>query len=166
MALIVQKYGGTSVGNPERIKNVAKRVAKFHAQGHQVVVVVSAMSGETNKLIALAKEVQASPNPRELDQICATGEQVTIGFKADEPVQVWTGKAGDEQNPYKKYEVKPWDLVKGLKAANEGFKAEKAAEREAAKEQGATLKGESEQMRESSAKLAGDNTPEEHANTR
>ncbi|PKO86181.1 MAG: aspartate kinase, partial [Betaproteobacteria bacterium HGW-Betaproteobacteria-12] len=80
MALIVQKYGGTSVGNPERIKNVAKRVAKFHAQGHQVVVVVSAMSGETNKLIALAKEIQASPDPRELDQICATGEQVTIGL--------------------------------------------------------------------------------------
>ena len=80
MALIVQKYGGTSVGNPERIKNVAKRVARFHAQGHQVVVVVSAMSGETNKLIALAKEVQASPDPRELDQICATGEQVTIGL--------------------------------------------------------------------------------------
>ncbi len=80
MALIVQKYGGTSVGNPERIKNVAKRVARFQAQGHQVVVVVSAMSGETNKLIALAKEVQASPDPRELDQICATGEQVTIGL--------------------------------------------------------------------------------------
>jgi len=80
MALIVQKYGGTSVGNPERIKNVAKRVAKFHAQGHQVVVVVSAMSGETNKLIALAKEVQANPDPRELDQICSTGEQVTIGL--------------------------------------------------------------------------------------
>jgi len=80
MALIVQKYGGTSVGNPERIKNVAKRVAKFHAQGHQVVVVVSAMSGETNKLIALAKEVQATPDPRELDQICSTGEQVTIGL--------------------------------------------------------------------------------------
>ena len=80
MALIVQKYGGTSVGNPERIKNVAKRVARFHAQGHQVVVVVSAMSGETNKLMALAKEVQASPDPRELDQICATGEQVTIGL--------------------------------------------------------------------------------------
>lgn len=104
-------------------------------------------------------------NERMKQQILS-GEQVTIGFKADEPVQVWTGKAGDEQNPYKKYEVKPWDLVKGLKAANEGFKAEKAAEREAAKEQGATLKGESEQMRESSAKLAGDNTPEEHANTR
>ncbi|MBL8404410.1 MAG: aspartate kinase, partial [Dechloromonas sp.] len=80
MALIVQKYGGTSVGNPERIKNVAKRVAKFHAQGHQVVVVVSAMSGETNKLIALAKEIQANPDPRELDQICSTGEQVTIGL--------------------------------------------------------------------------------------
>ena len=62
-----------------------------------------------------------------MKQQMLSGEQVTIGFKADEPVQVWTGKAGDEQNPYKKYEVKPWDLVKGLKAANEGFKAEKAA---------------------------------------
>ncbi|MGB8300517.1 MAG: aspartate kinase, partial [Azonexus sp.] len=82
MALIVQKYGGTSVGNPERIRNVAKRVAKFQAQGHQVVVVVSAMSGETNKLIALAKEVQASPDPRELDMIMSTGEQVTIGLLA------------------------------------------------------------------------------------
>ena len=80
MALIVQKYGGTSVGNPERIKNVAKRVAKFQAQGHQVVVVVSAMSGETNKLIALAKEVQATPDPRELDAIMSTGEQVTTGL--------------------------------------------------------------------------------------
>ena len=82
MALIVQKYGGTSVGNPERIRNVAKRVARFQAQGHQVVVVVSAMSGETNKLIALAKEVQASPDPRELDMIMSTGEQVTIGLLA------------------------------------------------------------------------------------
>src|SRR5512133_3478850 len=80
MALIVQKYGGTSVGNPERIKNVAKRVARFQAQGHQVVVVVSAMSGETNKLIALAKEVQATPDPRELDAIMSTGEQVTSGL--------------------------------------------------------------------------------------
>ena len=80
MALIVQKYGGTSVGNPERIKNVAKRVARFQAQGHQVVVVVSAMSGETNKLIALAKEVQATPDPRELDAIMSTGEQVTTGL--------------------------------------------------------------------------------------
>ncbi|HNE43221.1 MAG TPA: aspartate kinase, partial [Rhodocyclaceae bacterium] len=82
MALIVQKYGGTSVGNPERIKNVAKRVARFHAQGDQVVVVVSAMSGETNRLIALAKEIQAHPDPRELDQVCSTGEQVTIGLLA------------------------------------------------------------------------------------
>lgn len=80
MALIVQKYGGTSVGNPERIKNVAKRVAKWHAQGHKLVVVVSAMSGETNRLIGLAKEVQANPDPRELDVVISTGEQVTIGL--------------------------------------------------------------------------------------
>ena len=80
MALIVQKYGGTSVGSPERIKNVARRVAKYKSQGHQVVVVVSAMSGETNRLIALAKEIQASPDPRELDVIVATGEQVSIGL--------------------------------------------------------------------------------------
>ena len=80
MALIVQKYGGTSVGNPERIKNVAQRVAKFQAQGNQVVVVVSAMSGETNRLIALAKEISATPDPRELDVVVSTGEQVTIGL--------------------------------------------------------------------------------------
>ena len=80
MALIVQKYGGTSVGNPERIKNVARRVAKYKAQGHQVVVAVSAMSGETNRLIALAKEIQAQPDPRELDVVVSTGEQVTIGL--------------------------------------------------------------------------------------
>ena len=82
MALIVHKYGGTSVANPERIKNVARRVAKFQAQGHQVVVVLSAMSGETNKLIALAKEIQANPDQRELDMVMATGEQVTIGLLA------------------------------------------------------------------------------------
>ncbi|MEY3202047.1 MAG: aspartate kinase [Pseudomonadota bacterium] len=80
MALIVQKYGGTSVGSPERIRNVAKRVARAHAQGHQLVVVVSAMSGETNRLIALAKEVQPNPDPRELDVVISTGEQVTIGL--------------------------------------------------------------------------------------
>ena len=80
MALIVQKYGGTSVGSPERIKNVARRVARWREQGHQVVVVVSAMSGETNRLIALAKEIQAHPDPRELDVAISTGEQVTIGF--------------------------------------------------------------------------------------
>ena len=80
MALIVQKYGGTSVGSPDRIKNVARKVAKFRAAGHQVVVVVSAMSGETNRLIALTKEVAANPSPRELDVVVSTGEQVTIGL--------------------------------------------------------------------------------------
>ena len=78
--MIVQKYGGTSVGNPERIKSVARRVAKYKAQGHQVVVVVSAMSGETNRLVALAKEIQAEPDAREMDVILSTGEQVTIGL--------------------------------------------------------------------------------------
>jgi len=80
MALIVQKYGGTSVGSAERIKNVARRVAKWHEAGHQVVVVVSAMSGETNRLIALAKDIQPHPDPRELDVVASTGEQVTIGL--------------------------------------------------------------------------------------
>lgn len=80
MALIVQKYGGTSVGSPERIKNVAKRVARWKAQGHDVVVVVSAMSGETNRLISLAKEIQSQPDPRELDVMVSTGEQVTIAL--------------------------------------------------------------------------------------
>lgn len=82
MALIVQKYGGTSVANSERIQNLAKRVARFKEQGHQIVVVVSAMSGETNRLIALANEISAKPNPRELDVIVSTGEQVTIGMTA------------------------------------------------------------------------------------
>jgi len=80
MALIVHKYGGTSVGSVERIRNVARRLAKWHRAGHQLVVVVSAMSGETNRLIALAKEIQASPDPRELDVVASTGEQVTIGL--------------------------------------------------------------------------------------
>jgi aspartate kinase len=82
MALIIQKYGGTSVANPERIKNVAKKVAKFHAQGHQIVVVASAMSGETNRLLALAQELSPNPDPRELDVVVSTGEQVTIGLLA------------------------------------------------------------------------------------
>lgn len=80
MALIVQKYGGTSVGSPERIKNLARRVARYKAMGHQIVVVVSAMSGETNRLIALAKEVMPDPDPRELDVMVSTGEQVTIAL--------------------------------------------------------------------------------------
>jgi aspartate kinase len=82
MALIVQKYGGTSVGTTDRIKNVARRVARFHREGHQLVVVVSAMSGETNRLLALAKDLSPNPNPRELDVVAATGEQVTIGLLA------------------------------------------------------------------------------------
>ena len=80
MALIVQKYGGTSVANPERIRALASRVARYKALGHHVVVVVSAMSGETNRLIALAKEIMPTPNPRELDVMLSTGEQVTIGL--------------------------------------------------------------------------------------
>ena len=82
MALIVQKYGGTSVGSVERIQNVAQRVKRWRDQGNQVVVVVSAMSGETDRLIGLAKAIQNPPNPRELDVIMATGEQVTIGLLA------------------------------------------------------------------------------------
>ncbi len=82
MALIVQKYGGTSVGSVERIRNVSRRVAKWKAKGHDLVVVVSAMSGETNRLIALAREIQPHPDPRELDVVAATGEQVTIGLLA------------------------------------------------------------------------------------
>jgi len=80
MALIVQKYGGTSIGSTERVKNVARRIAGWKRKGHDLVVVVSAMAGETNRLITLAKEVQAHPEPRELDVMLATGEQVTIAL--------------------------------------------------------------------------------------
>ena len=80
MALLVQKYGGTSMGSVERIKNVARRVAKWHKAGHRLVVVPSAMSGETNRLLGLAKEISAQPSPRELDMIASTGEQVSVGL--------------------------------------------------------------------------------------
>lgn len=80
MSLLVQKYGGTSVGSVERILQVAEKVASFRAQGHDMVVVVSAMSGETNRLIALAKDIQENPDPRELDVLVSTGEQVTIAL--------------------------------------------------------------------------------------
>jgi aspartate kinase len=80
VALIIQKYGGTSVGSPERIKNVARRIAKFQSKDHRLVVVVSAMSGETNRLIALAKEIQANPDPRELDVMVSTGEQISVAL--------------------------------------------------------------------------------------
>jgi len=82
MSLIVQKYGGTSVGSTERIEAVAQRVKRWHDQGHRVVVVVSAMSGETNRLIALAKAITETPSPRELDVLVSTGEQVTIALLA------------------------------------------------------------------------------------
>ncbi|MGP5210168.1 aspartate kinase [Psychrobacter alimentarius] len=82
MALIVQKYGGTSMGSIDRIKNVAKRVKRWHDNGHKVVVVVSAMSGETNRLIDLARQISNQPDPREYDQMVSTGEQVSISLLA------------------------------------------------------------------------------------
>lgn len=82
MALIVQKYGGTSVGNPERIKNVARRIADYRARGDQTVVVVSAMSGVTDNLIKLAREIMPLPSEREMDVLLATGEQQTIALTA------------------------------------------------------------------------------------
>jgi len=80
VSLIVQKYGGTSMGSPERIREVARRVARFAQEGHQLVVVPSAMAGETNRLLALAREINPDPSPRELDVIASTGEQVSIGL--------------------------------------------------------------------------------------
>jgi len=82
MGLIVQKFGGTSVGTIERIHNVAKRVAKWRAAGHDVIVVPSAMAGETNRLVSLAQQIQQQPDPRELDVVASTGEQVAIGLLA------------------------------------------------------------------------------------
>ena len=82
MSIIVQKFGGTSVANPEKIKAVAEKVAKFASDGNKIVVVVSAMSGETNKLIKLAEKMMRSPEPREMDSIVSTGEQVTSGLTA------------------------------------------------------------------------------------
>lgn len=82
MALIVQKYGGTSVGSIERIEAVADRVAKHHAAGDQLIVVVSAMSGETNRLLGLAGEISDAPDPRELDMLVSTGEQVSMALLA------------------------------------------------------------------------------------
>jgi aspartate kinase len=82
MALIVQKFGGTSVANPERIKNVAMRVAKHHEKGDQIVVVVSAMSGVTDHLIQMARELMPLPSEREMDMLLATGEQTTIALTA------------------------------------------------------------------------------------
>lgn len=80
MSLIVQKYGGTSVGSVERIKEVAKKLIKFQKEGHDLVVVLSAMSGETNRLLALAHDLNDAPHGRELDVLLSTGEQVTIAL--------------------------------------------------------------------------------------
>ncbi|KAF0188153.1 MAG: aspartate [Desulfobulbaceae bacterium] len=82
MALIVQKFGGTSVGSPEKIKAVAERVLRYKSQGNQMVVVLSAMSGETNRLVALASQMQEFPDTREMDMLLSTGEQVTIALFA------------------------------------------------------------------------------------
>src|SRR5260370_41940810 len=79
MALIVHKYGGTSMGSVERIKNVAQRVAKWHKAGHKMVVVPSAMPGGTNPLLGLAKEITSRPSPRGLDMIASTGAPVCVG---------------------------------------------------------------------------------------
>jgi aspartate kinase len=97
MALIVHKYGGTSMGSVERIKNVARRVAKWRAAGHQVVVVPSAMSGETNRLLGLAKDIAAQPDARELDMLASTGEQASVALLAialqdiGQPARSYTG---------------------------------------------------------------------------
>src|SRR5699024_11495538 len=80
MFIIVMKFGGTSMGSVERIKNVARRVAKWHAAGYQVVVVPSAMSGETNRLLGLAGEIADKPDLRELDMLATTGEQASSAF--------------------------------------------------------------------------------------
>ena len=82
MALYVQKYGGTSVGTLERIEAVAERVEQTRAQGHDVVVVVSAMSGETNRLLGMAQQLDPDANRREMDVLVSTGEQVTIALLA------------------------------------------------------------------------------------
>ncbi|MFZ5465654.1 MAG: aspartate kinase [Pseudomonadota bacterium] len=97
MALIVQKYGGTSVGTVERIQKVAERVIRWRQAGHDIVVVVSAMSGETNRLLGLAREIDPKADPRELDMLAATGEQVTIALlaialqKLGQPARSYTG---------------------------------------------------------------------------
>jgi len=100
MALIVQKYGGTSMGSVERIEHVARKVASWRSQGHQVVVVVSAMSGETDRLLKLAKSIDPRGSQREFDQIAATGEQVTIGL-----LSLALGKAGVAARSYTGWQV-------------------------------------------------------------
>ncbi len=142
MALIVQKFGGTSVGNPDRIKNVAARVAKYHAAGDKVVVVVSAMSGVTDNLIKLAKEIMPLPSEREMDMLLATGEQQTIALTAialhalDIPAVSMTGaQAGivtdGVHTKAKIHNITPQQVHEKLNAGNvvivAGFQGETAA---------------------------------------
>jgi aspartate kinase len=118
--LIVQKYGGTSVGTPERIRNVASRVVRTKEEGNDVVVVVSAMSGETDKLINLANQVSENPDPRELDMLVSTGERVTIallamaiqslGYKAQSFTGRQAGILSDSVHTSRR-ERSPWWLV-------------------------------------------------------
>jgi len=100
MALIVHKYGGTSMGSVERIEHVANKVASFIRDGHQVVVVVSAMSGETDRLLKLARAIDPRGSSREFDQIAATGEQVTIGL-----LSIALQKAGVKSRSYTGWQV-------------------------------------------------------------
>jgi aspartate kinase len=136
MSLIVQKYGGTSVGSTERIEAVAERVKRSRDQGHQMVVVVSAMSGETNRLIGLAKAITESPNPRELDVLVSTGEQVTIALlamaleKIGVPARSYTGAQVHirTDSAYSKARIQEiddarvrYDLERGLVVVVAGF---------------------------------------------
>lgn len=128
MALYVQKYGGTSVGSVERIEHVADKVKSFHDAGHQVVVAVSAMSGETNRLISLAKDVTETPDPREMDVLVSTGEQVTIALlsmalqKRGVNARSFTGwQAGMKtDNAYMKARIEDIDTDAMRKQLNDG----------------------------------------------
>ncbi|MEW8013510.1 MAG: aspartate kinase [Candidatus Sedimenticola endophacoides] len=120
MALIVQKYGGTSVGTVERIQAVAEKVAQVRQRGDQIVVVVSAMSGETNRLIALARAIDERPDSREMDVLISTGEQVTIALlsmalhKIDCPAKSYTGGQVDilTDNAFSKARIRGIDDVR------------------------------------------------------
>ncbi len=128
MALYVQKFGGTSVADVERIKKVAERVGRFRKEGHDVVVVVSAMSGETNRLIGLAEAIHPEPTPRELDMLISTGEQVTIALLAMAmnqqgiPATSYTGAQVGivTDNSYNKARIKKIDTEAVKKDLNEG----------------------------------------------
>ncbi len=111
MALIVQKFGGTSVGSVERIRNVAEKVIATRRAGHDVVVVVSAMSGETDRLTGLAQQLAKRPNPREMDVLLATGEQVTIALLA-----IALETAGQAARSYTGSQVRIWTDTAHTKA--------------------------------------------------